>query len=170
MQTETATPTPEPRGVLGTLRVDAGLFPWQPTPGTHEIARYRMADDFPLVGVVEQDGSLFLYQCVLGQGEQVNIWTYTPLLEHERRAIEDASPRRAAELIARLGRRPGQIAIAHRSVGLIAVRPLGHDADTGDEVNRLFGALDDYWAQLRAHTLRVRRGVNTSPVAATAPA
>lgn len=162
------TATPEPHGELRTLRVEAGACPWQPAPGTHEVARYRMADDLPLVGVVEQHGALFLYQCVLGQLEQVNIWTYTPLLPHERHAIEDASPRRATELIARLGRRPGQIAIAHRSVGLIAVRPLSDAAAAGDEVNVLFGSLSEYWAQLRAHAQRLRRGFNT-PAAATVP-
>jgi hypothetical protein len=170
MEAGMETATLEPHGAVRPLRVEAGACPWQPTPGAHEIARYRMVKDLPLLGVVEQDGSLFLYQCVLGEAEQVNIWTYTPLLAHERHAIEDASPRRATELIARLGRRPGQIAIAHRSVGLIAVRPLSHAADTRDEVNVLFGSLSAYWAQLRAHAQRLRREFNAPPAAATAPA
>jgi hypothetical protein len=157
-------------GVVSTLLVEVGVCPWQPTPRTREVARYRMADDLPLTGVVEQEGSLFLYRCVLGHAEQVNIWTYTPLLPQEQREIEGASSRRATELIARFGRRPGQIAIAHRSVGLIAVRPLTDAEDADAEVSLLFGALRDYWAALRTHAQRLRRGWNTSPVAASSSA
>jgi len=153
--------------VVRALLVEAGACPWQPTPRTREVARYRMADDLPLTGVVEQGGALFLYQCVLGHVEQVNIWTYTPLLPHEHREIHDATPRHASALIARFSRRPGQIAIAHRSVGLIAIRPLNDAEEADAEVNMLFGALRDYWAELRAHAERLRRGWNTHPVAAT---
>jgi hypothetical protein len=129
-----------------------------------------MHDDVPLSGVIEQGGSLHLYQCVRGHTEQVNIWTYTPLLPHEHRELENATPVQATELIARFGSRPGQIAIAHRSVGLIAIRPLNdrHDADA--EVNMLFGAVREYWAELRAHAERLRRGWNTPTVPSTTPA
>ena len=48
------------------------------------------SDEIPLVGVVHQVGSDYLYQCVLGQTEEVNIWLYTPLLSSERAAIEAA--------------------------------------------------------------------------------
>ena len=160
----------EDPGVGRALLVEAGACPWQPTPQTRELTRYRMADDFPLTGVLEQGGSLYLYHCVLGHVEQVNIWTYTPLLRHEQRAIEEATPRRAGALIARYSRRAGQIAIAHRSVGLIAIRPLNDAENAEAEVNMLFGALRDYWAELRAHAERLRRGWNTPRVPATSSA
>ena len=163
---ETANLEP-PLGVARALLVETGACPWQPTPRTRELSRYRMADDLPLTGVVEQVGSLYLYQCVLGHVEQVNIWTYTPLLRHEHCAIEEATPGRASALIARYGSRAGQIAIAHRSVGLIAIRPLNDARDADAEVTMLFGALREYWAELRAHAERLRRGWNTHPVAAT---
>ena len=119
---------------------------------SHEVARYRSSDEIPLVGVVHQAGSDYLYQCVLGQTEEVNIWLYTPLLPSERAAIEAAGSRKADELFARYSRRDGRLAIAHNSVGVIAVRPLKADSDATVEVGVLFSALRDYLQQAPGRT------------------
>ncbi|HTN80288.1 MAG TPA: hypothetical protein VMK16_11480 [Acidimicrobiales bacterium] len=147
-----------PRLLLDAFVVESGASPWQPTPRSRELVRYRMSPDMPLVGVVEQDGMSYLYQCVLGQTEEVNIWLYTPLLPCEQAAIDASSPRKANELFARFSRRDGRLAIAHNSVGVIAVRHLRADGDPDLEVGVLFSALRDYLRDLRRHVQRLRRG------------
>ena len=154
-----------PRLLLDAFVVESGASPWQPTPRTRELVRYRSSDEIPLVGVIEQDGSSYLYQCVLGQAEEVNIWLYTPLLPCERDVIESASPRKANELFARFSRRDGRLAIAHNSVGVIAVRHLKADGDADAEVGVLFSALREYLRQLRLHVQRLRRGWSEARVA-----
>ncbi len=154
-----------PRLFIDGFTVESGASPWQPTRCTREVARYRRSREIPLVGVVEQSGTQYLYQCVLGQTEEVNIWLYTPLLPVERDAIEAASPRRATELFARFSRRDGRLAIAHNSVGVIAVRALQADSDATTEVCVLFTALRDYVGKLRAHGQHLRRRFVTAQVA-----
>ena len=155
--------TRNPRLLVDAFVVESGASPWHPTRGTREVARYRCSTDIPLVGVLEQAGTHYLYQCVLGQGEEVNIWLYTPLLPCERDAIEAVSARQADELFQRYSRRDGRLAIAHNSVGVIAVRPLKADADPTVEVSVLFAALRDYLGKLRIHAQRVRQRFSTSP-------
>jgi hypothetical protein len=154
----TALPTVRnPRLLVDGFTVESGANPWQPTRCTRELIRYRRSREIPLVGVVEQAGAQYLYQCVLGQSEEVNIWLYTPLLQSERDAIEAASARRANELFARFSRRDGRLVIAHNSVGVIAVRPLKADTDPSIEVGVLFTALRTYLRKLRTHGLRLRQ-------------
>ncbi len=151
------TTTRNPRLLVDAFVVESGASPWRPTRCTQELALYRRSHEIPLVGVVEQAGTQYLYQCVLGQTEEVNIWLYTPLLPCERAAIEAASARRASELFVRFSRRDGRLAIAHNSVGVIAVRSLKADGDAAAEVGVLFTALRDYLGRLRAHVQRVRQ-------------
>ncbi len=154
-----------PRLLVDAFVVESGASPWQPTRCSREVARYRRSHDIPLVGVVEQAGTHYLYQCVLGQTEEVNIWLYTPLLPSERDAIEAVGPPRATELFARFSRRDGRLVIAHNSVGVIAVRSLRADGDATIEVGVLFTALRDYLRKLRAHRLRVRQRFAATRVA-----
>lgn len=157
-------PSRNPRLLVDSFVVESGASPWHPTCTSHEVARYRSSDEIPLVGVVHQAGSDYLYQCVLGQTEEVNIWLYTPLLPSERAAIEAAGSRKADELFARYSKRDGRLAIADNSVGVIAVRPLKADSDATVEVGVLFSALRDYLHNLRAHVQLVRRRFATPQV------
>lgn len=149
-------PIRNPRLLVDGFTVESGASPWKPTRCTREVARYRRSHEIPLVGVVEQSGAHYLYQCVLGQTEEVNIWLYTPLLPSERDAIEAAGPRRADALFVRFSRRDGRLVIAHNSVGVIAIRPLRADSDATAEVGVLFTALRDYLRKLRVHGQRLR--------------
>ena len=154
-----------PRLLVDGFSVETGANPWQPTRCTRELVRYRRSRDIPLVGVVEQAGTQYLYQCVLGQSEEVNIWLYTPLLQSERDAIEAASTRKANELFARYSRRDGRLVISHNSVGVIAVRPLKADGDATVEVGVLFTALRTYLRKLRLHGMRLRQRCAATRVA-----
>jgi hypothetical protein len=65
-----------------------GGRPWKPTPTTvpaEVLHRYNM----PLVGVIEQHGVRFLFQCWAGEVERANMWLYTRLTEEQDRLLGD---------------------------------------------------------------------------------
>jgi hypothetical protein len=65
-----------------------GGRPWRPTPGTDPceiLHRYNM----PLVGVIEQHGVRYLFQCRAGEVERANMWLYTRLTEEQDRLLGD---------------------------------------------------------------------------------
>jgi len=69
-----------------------GGRPWIPTetsvPG-EILHRYNM----PLVGVIEQHGVRYLFQCWGGEVERANLWLYTRLTEKQDRLLgEEAHP------------------------------------------------------------------------------
>ena len=157
-------PSRNPRLLVDSFVVESGASPWHPTRTSHELARYRSSDEIPLIGVVHQAGSDYLYQCVLGETEEVNIWLYTPLLPSERAAIEAAGCRKADELFAAVQRARWPAGHRTNSVGVIAVRPLKAESDATVEVGVLFSAFRDYLHQLRSHVLLVRRRFATPEV------
>jgi hypothetical protein len=60
------------------LRVAAGSLAWQPldTEPVRELDRV----DFPTVGLLAQDRSVFLFVCLDGVGTPTTLWAYAPLL------------------------------------------------------------------------------------------
>ena len=67
-----------------------GGRPWKPTPTTVSgeiLHRYNM----PLVGVIEQHGVRYLFQCWGGEVERANLWLYTRLTEERGRLLSDES-------------------------------------------------------------------------------
>ncbi|MDQ2754277.1 MAG: hypothetical protein M3R71_01870, partial [Actinomycetota bacterium] len=67
-----------------------GGRPWKPTPATvpgEILHRYNM----PLVGVIEQHGVRYLFQCWAGEVERANLWLYTRLTDERDRRLGDES-------------------------------------------------------------------------------
>lgn len=65
-----------------------GGRPWEPTATTvpgEVLHRYNM----PLVGVFEQHGVRYLFQCWGGELERANLWLYTRLPEEQERLLGD---------------------------------------------------------------------------------
>lgn len=70
------------------VEIAEGGRPWKPTPGTvpgEILHRYNM----PLVGVMEQHGVRYLFQCWAGEVERANMWLYTRLTEEQDRLLGD---------------------------------------------------------------------------------
>lgn len=60
-----------------------GCRPWELTPTSvliDVIHRYNL----PLVGVIEQRGARYLFQCWAGEVERANLWLYTRLTRGAR--------------------------------------------------------------------------------------
>jgi hypothetical protein len=67
-----------------------GGRPWKPTETTvpgEVLHRYNM----PLVGVIEQHGVRYLFQCWGGEVERANLWLYTRLSEEQDRVLGNES-------------------------------------------------------------------------------
>ena len=65
-----------------------GGRPWMPTETTvaaEILHRYNM----PLVGVIEQHGIRYLFQCWGGEVERANLWLYTRLTNDLDRLLSD---------------------------------------------------------------------------------
>lgn len=77
-----------------------GALPWRPSFGISDyvvLSHY----DMPLAGMFMQNGTHFLFQCVIGQLESFHLWVYSPLTDSERHELEGLE---GAALGARLDR------------------------------------------------------------------
>ena len=60
------------------LRPQQGARPWLPAD---DVASRLLLNEYniPLAGLIEQDGVIYLYVCLLGELEDVNLWAYALL-------------------------------------------------------------------------------------------
>ena len=75
----------------GQVAIEQGRHPWLPSRDAEEVLvlhRY----DMPLIGVIRQDGDLYLYRCIEGQTEASHLWAYSALGEDELVTLSEASP------------------------------------------------------------------------------
>lgn len=87
-----------------------GGRPWNPTESTvpgEILHRYNM----PLVGIIEQHGVRYLFQCWAGEVERANLWLYTRLTEERDRLLTDES-RPFTEALDEATRGDGILAVA----------------------------------------------------------
>ena len=64
------------------IQLAVGAKPWLPSHDAEIVEEYAHYD-MPLSGVVSQSGCFYLFECIEGPVEAVNIWIYAPLLERE---------------------------------------------------------------------------------------
>jgi hypothetical protein len=69
------------------VRIQAGAHPWQPSPESELVATYHQYDK-PLVGLLRQNGSLFLFRCVEGHADDVSLWVYSAVSEEDVSTID----------------------------------------------------------------------------------
>lgn len=102
------------------VAIEQGRQPWLPSRDAEEVLvlhRY----DMPLIGVVRQDGDLYLYRCIEGHTDASHLWAYTALQEDELEALSKASPEGLDDAIeAAAAGRPAVVALAHDGTGITA--------------------------------------------------
>lgn len=64
------------------IRVANGAAPWQPTATSQIVETFSFYDQ-PLQGILEQDGLLYLFDCLYGHVEGLSLWLYTMVLKSE---------------------------------------------------------------------------------------
>lgn len=68
------------------LLPEQGARPWLPAPGvTERLVLHEY--DIPLAGLLEQHGSVYLYSCLLGEVEALNVWAYVLVSDEEAERI-----------------------------------------------------------------------------------
>jgi hypothetical protein len=70
------------------IEIAEGGRPWKPTETTVTgdiLHRYNM----PLVGIIQQQGVRYLFQCWGGEVERANLWLYTRLTAEQTRLLVD---------------------------------------------------------------------------------
>src|SRR5579863_8777207 len=57
------------------LRPQQGARPWLPA---YDVTSRLLLNEYniPLAGLIDQDGVTYLYACLLGELEDVNLWAY----------------------------------------------------------------------------------------------
>ena len=87
-----------------------GGRPWKPTETTvprEVLHRYNM----PLVGVIEQHGVRYLFQCWGGEVERANLWLYSRLSDEQYGLLSDEA-RPFTEALDEVTRGEGVLAVA----------------------------------------------------------
>ena len=64
-----------------------GAEPWFPTSYTKLIKELSFYD-FPLAGIIEQDGRHYLFDCLDGHASDTNIWAYIPLSKRRSKRLQ----------------------------------------------------------------------------------
>jgi len=72
------------------IGLSIGAAPWQPSGDSH-IERIYDRYDMPTAGVFSQAGCLFLFECIEGVNQKVNVWAYAPLLSWESSDLDGLS-------------------------------------------------------------------------------
>jgi len=59
-----------------------GARPWAPADNV-KVGEVLNEYNIPLSGLIEQDGKKYLYVCLIGELDPVNIWAYSPIVSEE---------------------------------------------------------------------------------------
>ena len=92
------------------VEIAEGGRPWKPTENTVSgeiLHRYNM----PLVGIIEQHGVRYLFQCWGGEVERANLWLYTRLPDQQYGLLSDEA-RPFTEALDDVARGEGVLAVA----------------------------------------------------------
>jgi len=68
---------------VSNLLPEQGAPPWLPASNVTALTVLNEYD-IPLSGLIEQAGATYLFVCVLGEMEDLNIWAYAPLKDGEQ--------------------------------------------------------------------------------------
>lgn len=87
-------------GMADLIRLERGLPPWKPTAQARTTTFHRFSR--PLIGLIEQDGSEYLFWCAFGEAAEVSMWIYTHLTPKEAAILRTSAGEGRDALIARL--------------------------------------------------------------------
>jgi hypothetical protein len=144
--------------VTDLLHPQKGARPWLPADDVRageELARY----DIPLVGLIEQGDATFVYSCLIGEVESVNLWAYAHLDSSEVAALRSASEADFDGVVEQvLSNRPLVVAIASNlqledwdKIDVGANGPLVAAREFLDHMHRKWSELQARAAELERH-------------------
>jgi hypothetical protein len=74
------------------IQLQPGTRPWLRGGGAEPVDTFAYYD-MPLLGLVRLNGAVFLFRCLLGDVDDVNLWLYAPLTEVETDGLLKADGR-----------------------------------------------------------------------------
>lgn len=102
------------------IAIEQGQVPWLPASDA-ELVRTLHVYDMPLIGVIRQGGSLYLFRCIEGHVDDNNLWAYTAVDESDVEALVGAGPDDLDDVIDRLVEgRPVVVALSREGDGVVA--------------------------------------------------
>lgn len=88
-----------------------GFRPWEPSSSARlDIVLHRY--DRPLVGIFDQDGVSYLFQCLAGEVEPANFWAYTKIESAQATALAAAVENEFDDLVDRVSAGPAVLVVA----------------------------------------------------------
>jgi hypothetical protein len=63
-----------------------GAAPWEPATSAKEVKQLNYYD-IPLAGILVQRRQYYLYECLIGQTDEHNLWAYLPITKREARKL-----------------------------------------------------------------------------------
>jgi hypothetical protein len=135
------------------LQPEPGARPWLPAGDVTALATLNEYN-IPLAGLIEQGGTTYLYACLFGELEDVNIWAYARVNKAEIERLNSLTGDALADAIrASLENRMLLVAIAfdHELADWLRI-------DAG--VEGPLGLARRFVAQMRAHLANMQRGID----------
>lgn len=99
------------------IRLEKGFSPWRPASDAELVKEYAYYE-IPLVGIIEQHGVRYYFECVLGQDASVNMWLYMRLSAEDEARLDEATAEEFHDAVEFTG--PGMLALALEGPGLVA--------------------------------------------------
>lgn len=133
------------------IRLQHGAPPWQGSgERSHHIATYHF-HDIPLIGLIKRDGVCYLFRCLGGEVENVNLWSYTLIEPSEIDRLEATTTAEEFEnVVADLTERPGVVAVAIDGLGIIGSDHVEDWSDPRPHFTRLNEAVEAVISRLHA--------------------
>ncbi len=98
-----------------------GMLPWTPSPGAELLKVYHRYDQ-PLQGILDQDGALYLFECVAGEVGPWSVWIYSYVQASEVAALDEAEGEEFEALVAHSrAERPCKLALSMENAGIVVV-------------------------------------------------
>jgi hypothetical protein len=130
------------------IRVDYGARGWLPAWDC-QLVEVLHRQDRPLVGVVQQQGCLYLFDCMSGETDEASVWLYVHISSSEfEQLTSDRSPDSFRELLTQMEKGRGfRVAIAFERGG-IGGQTSGADFPRDLDWDALKASFQEYLADL----------------------
>ncbi|MEU4514697.1 hypothetical protein AB0G05_34805 [Nonomuraea wenchangensis] len=133
------------------VHLQFGAKPWEPSETSRVIAVYDKHDR-PTCGLIEQQGRMFLFDCVEGQAWDINVWAYVEVTEDQ---IAELTAAEGAEFAATVDR-------ALRRVPLVAALAVGDRLEMAHVLGPEETGPNVYTSIMEAVLAKIERGTNAA--------
>lgn len=141
------------------VQLQRGMRPWQPTSASELVETYDFYD-MPLMGVIDQGGRKYLFQCLAGQVEPFSLWSYVPLTTDDIAYLEEVDGERFASRVLAFEERTTHFAAALNlddDIGIVAWVDVRDVPDDESPVQWMADAVHRFSSTIQEQSERVER-------------